>query len=291
MVSDFSILSDLHSHSTASDGLLSPVELLDAAQSAHLDYFAITDHDTMAGVQAVLPYLDRFSGKFIYGVEINVQGLNTRKMELLGYHINPHDIPLQRLFQRMEQSRLIRGKLMVQALQNLGISIVWEDVLRIKSSGVIGRPHVARALVQLGVCHSTQDAFDRFVGLGKPAYIPRYKLHPREIIHLIHQAGGIAIWAHPLISTIHPKEIESIFHELRSYGLDGLELFYDYTRYLESEHINSDSYNHALAELDSLCQDPCVIVTGGSDWHGNPPSPLGKNSLPKWAYERFISLP
>ncbi len=281
---------DLHTHTTASDGILSPEAILTHAQVHGLQYLAITDHDTTDGVLDALMHLDMFDGVFIPAVEINVEGLNDRKMEILGYNIDPKDLLLQRLFKRMEKSRLIRGKLMVTALQNLNLDITWEDVLKIKDYGVIGRPHVARALIARGHCASVQEAFTKYLGRGKPAFVSRYKLHPREIISLIHQAGGVAILAHPLISSYNGKELHTILKELFTYGLDGFELHYDYSRFFQSEQIEHLIAQKAVKVLNEFAKNPDYIVTGGSDWHGTGSCPFGSLKLPCKTLEQIISL-
>jgi hypothetical protein len=279
---------DLHTHTTASDGILTPEQLLMAAQEKNLDYLAITDHDTLAGVQEAKQKLRLFDGTLIPGVEINIHGLKAKKMEILGYFINLDSIPLQQLFARMEESRLNRGKEMVKKLQGIGIDISWHDVLKIRPHGIIGRPHIARALVQLGYCPNSHEAFEKYVGIGKPGYASRHKLGAQEIIQLIHQAGGIAVLAHPLISAIEPEKIQSMIHELITYGLDGFELYYDYSRYLHSKKISHKKYETAVNTLKRLETSTGLLVTGGSDWHGEPPNILGEIDLPSSVISKLL---
>ena len=224
---------NLHLHTTLSDGLTSPCELLRIAQKEQLGIIAITDHDTIDGSREAIQNSQLFEGSIIPAVEINVKMTSECKMEILAYGIEFDNTELKKLFQDMDKSRRIRGKNMIKKLQSLGLNIQWNDILAIKSKGVIGRPHFAQALTKLGYCSSKRDAFNRYLNRGKPGYIPRHKLFADEIVKIIHQANGVAILAHPFLSYKNMAQFQDDLRLLLDAGLDGVELYYNYSHHFK----------------------------------------------------------
>lgn len=256
------MLADLHIHTTASDGSESPAGVVRRAKALGLRAIAITDHDTVAGWPEAQ---EAAAGSFLVvvpGVEINTD-YNGREVHVLGYYprLDPEFVGL--LKDRAE-ARLRRVVRMVERLNALGIAVSVADVMARARGESVGRPHVAAALVAAGAAADVQDAFDRFIGHGAPAYVPREKLHPAEAVQWIRRAGGVPVLAHP--GTIGDDHIIS---ELTSLGLAGLEVYHP-------EH-DRDTAEHYLR----LAQQYDLVVTGGSDFHGEGyHAALGEVSVP-----------
>jgi predicted metal-dependent phosphoesterase TrpH len=167
---------DLHIHTTVSDGTLSPEQAVDFAINQGLAGIAITDHDTVGGIDLARRYieLNSFSFTFIPGVELNTEK-NGMEIHILGYFVDPHYSLLEEKLRNIREARLVRGQQMVDKLINMGFKITLEQVKELASGGVIGRPHIAMALKRNGYVNSITEAFDRYLGKGRPAYVPRYK--------------------------------------------------------------------------------------------------------------------
>jgi predicted metal-dependent phosphoesterase TrpH len=263
---------DLHTHSTASDGLLAPEELVRRAHAAGVTVLALTDHDTTAGVAAARAAGERLGVEVIAGVEINTD-LPSGDAHVLGYFVSDSDpVFLARLAER-RTAREARGRRMVQQLQAIGVPITWAQV-RAHADGAVGRPHVAAALIDLGLVASVQEAFDRYLNRGMPGYVPRDPFTPAEAVALIRSGGGVA-------SLAHPKEIpnlEGLLAALLPSGLAGLEVYYGpYT-------------TATVGQLRALADRFGLIPTGGSDYHGPGihPTPLGRQpQLPATALARL----
>jgi 3',5'-nucleoside bisphosphate phosphatase len=251
--------SDLHTHTTASDGVLTPPALVDLAVERKLSVLAITDHDTTEGIDAAVAHA---AGRIELwpGVEISSDTLGT-EVHVLGYFVEHRRPDLVLTFDRMQESRLHRAERMVEKLRELGIRVSWDRVLEIAQSGSVGRPHIAQALVEAGYVSSSRDAFDRYLGRNGPAYVERYRLTPEECIHLIRGAGGLAVLAHPIYIT--PSGDGGVAFDLRSYvrglvgfGLEGIEAYYnDYTP-------------RQSRQMLDLAAEFGLIPTGGTDFHG-----------------------
>lgn len=245
--------SDLHMHTTCSDGVLSPEELVAAAKAAGLRYMAVTDHDTVAGIcqlyeQGIYPN----SGiKIIPGIEFSARH-KTSEIHILGYNIDFYNRELTDKLNDVAEGRWVRFAQMVEKLRSLGYEITETDVLTVAdNASSITRPHVAMALVKKGYFPTVGDAFDQVLAKGKPAYVARYRLEPEEIIDLIKNSGGTPVLAHPKL--IQDDElVEALIRK----GIEGIEALYprhdeeDTKRYLAM----ADKYN--------------LLVTGGSDYHG-----------------------
>lgn len=246
------MLYDLHVHSTVSDGLLSPAEIIDTAAQIELKGLSLTDHDTLGGIKAAQDYLVERDLPLIFipGIELNTD-FSESELHILGYFIHCEDKELNKRLCQIWSARYERAMKMVERLRSMGLNISFEQVQRIARGDLIGRPHVARALVDKGYVFSIKEAFQKFIGRGKPAYVPRYKFTPEEAISLIKGAGGISVLAHPGL-IIEQDAIPQIIEM----GIEGIEVYYP-----EHSEEQLDAYT-AIARRNGL------LITGGSDFHG-----------------------
>ena len=241
---------DLHVHTTSSDGAHSPQEVVGMAYESGLIALGITDHDTIHGIADGLQAGHDLSIEVVPGVEISA-GVGPHEVHILGYYIDSTFGELVEKLERFQNVRLDRIKRMILQLKTLGIELDFDYVLSLAGEGAVGRPHVARALVEYGYVGTMNEAFDTLIGDKKPGYVPRMRISPEEAIDLIHRSGGVACWAHPGLES-HDEWLE----EFVSYGLDGLEIAHP-------EHSARDTAKYrALADRFNL------LVTGGSDFHG-----------------------
>ncbi|MER3457670.1 MAG: hypothetical protein C4309_02600, partial [Chloroflexota bacterium] len=182
---------DLHTHSTASDGRLTPTELVHLALERGLTAIALTDHDTTDGVAEAQTAARDTGLEVIAGVEINTES-EDGDVHFLGYFVRPDDAAFQAQLATLRNARLGRARLMVEKLARLGLPLDWERVQAIAGEGAVGRPHVARALLERGYITTISEAFEKYIGHEGPAYVPRYRLTPEEAIAVIRAAGGVA---------------------------------------------------------------------------------------------------
>ncbi len=268
---------DLHIHSTVSDGVLSPEEIVRKSAEAKLTVIALTDHDTVDGIAPALEAAKAFPWlKLIPGVEISTY-VPKGEVHVLGYFIDYTNHELQAALKRMRNSRQERAKLMITKLSNLGLPIEWERVQEIAGSGSIGRPHIAQAMLEKGYIASIKEAFTKYIGWGGPAYIERDKMTPVEAVELILRANGLPVLAHPL--TIN--DLEAMIIGLKATGLVGIEVYYK--NYTEDER----------NRLVSLANRYSLIATGGSDYHGIDDSTetmIGGADVPIESVEQLIAL-
>jgi predicted metal-dependent phosphoesterase TrpH len=244
---------DLHTHSTASDGLLAPARLVVTAREHGVGTLALTDHDTTAGVEEALAEGRRVHVEVIPGVEINTD-VDEYEVHMLGYYIDRARADFQAFLARMRAGRIDRAREMVVRLGALGAPVEWARVTAIAAGASVGRPHIARALVEARRVSTVQDAFERFLGRHGPAYVPRLKVTPEEAVEAICAAGGVAVLAHPGWTSSGPV-IERV-PRLVAHGLGGIEVYYpDHTAEMIASYV-------AVAEQYHL------IVTGGTDFHG-----------------------
>ncbi|WP_295919432.1 PHP domain-containing protein [Anaerovibrio lipolyticus] len=256
--------SDLHMHTTSSDGRLTPEELVDAAKAAGLNYIAITDHDTVDGIRQLYEAgLYPAKGiKIIPGIEFSAHH-ELHEIHILGYNIDIYDKVLADRLNDVVEARWLRFSSIVQKLQEMDYDISETDVLEIAGDSTsISRSHIAQALMKKGAFGSVKECFDKVLGKGCPAYVSHFLLEPEEIIDLIKQSGGIPVLAHPRL--IHDDEL---VEELLKKGIEGVEAIYpkhspeDTQRYIDM----ANKYN--------------LMITGGSDFHGIPgrlPEKLGE---------------
>jgi predicted metal-dependent phosphoesterase TrpH len=242
---------DLHMHTAASDGAWSPAEVVAAAAAGGLDVISITDHDTTAAVGPALAAAEGVNLQVIPGVELSSthQG---RDVHILGYFVDLAAPELVEHGHRAEARREERMREMVDRLGTQGIDVAYEAVVRAAGEDgvVIGRPHLAAALLEAGHVASVPDAFDRLIGDDHPAFVPTHLLEPAGAVEIVLAAGGIAVWAHPPGDLIDP-----LLPGLKKAGLGGLEVY-------RPRHRRSE-----VLRLESICRSSGLLMTGGSDWH------------------------
>jgi Predicted metal-dependent phosphoesterases (PHP family) len=246
---------DLHTHSTASDGTLTPAELMRAAKEAGLAAIALTDHDTFDGLPEARAEAAKQGVELVPGCELSLD-YNGRPTHLLALFIDERPGQLVGALTRVLEARAKRNETMLEKLRSVGVNLRREDVEK-HATGVVGRPHMAQAMLEAGVVRSFEEAFSRFLGAGGLAYVPKAKLTPPEAIHAIHADGGLAVLAHPYLLSQQPCQIEAMLTELAGQGLDGVEVYY-------TEH--SDKYT---ALVSGLAQRLGLLESGGSDFHGS----------------------
>jgi len=274
-------LIDLHTHSTASDGTFEPSELVILAKNTGLKALALTDHDTTEGLKSAYKTALEVGLPFVCGVEISVKFSGPGHFHLLGYFLKPEVPELKDTLERLQKARDERNKKMVEKLQALGISISMEE-LREVAKGEIGRPHIANLLVKKGVVKSFEEAFEKYLKKGAPAYVPKALLSPQEAIELVLKAKGIPVLAHPVTLKLNYLELKNYLKELKDFGLMGIEAYY-------TEH--SPEFTKVLLEY---AKEFGFLVTGGSDSHGanKPDIKLGKGlgnlRVPFECYENLV---
>lgn len=246
---------DLHLHTTHSDGSCTPSELVRLAHQAGVTALAVTDHDIMTGVAQATAEGEHYGIEVIPGVEISSM-IGQSELHILGYFLDWRDPILNERFTTLRESRHRRNPQIVERLQALGIDITYDEVRALAGSDSVGRPHIARALMDKHVVSSAKEAFDRFLANGKPAYVARDLPNPAEAIQWIKAAGGLAVLAHPSWVRLADRSLIELVRELKVAGLDGLEVYY-------STHASRQT-----REYLSLAQHLGLLVTGGSDFHG-----------------------
>ncbi len=265
---------DLHTHTTASDGIYEPPELLQKAKESGLRVLALTDHDTTDGIEEAAHAASQLDIEFIPGIEINTD-VGGGEVHVLGYFIEYQRPAFQAILKVLRDARERRGQRMIELLNEQGVHVSWERVRQI-AQGSVGRPHVAKALLEAGYVSTIGEAFDTYIGTGKPAYVPRYKLSPTDAVRLINSANGLPVIAHP-IELPGLDVLREWLPDLVQSGMVGLETYYGpYTTAQEQALL-------ALADEYSL------IPTGGTDFHGPGihPTPLGGRYVPYDTVERL----
>jgi predicted metal-dependent phosphoesterase TrpH len=254
---------DLHAHSTASDGSRAPADVIREAKRIGLAAIALTDHDTVAGIREAISVGEDLGVRVVPGVELSaVEG--DVETHILGLHLSDTR-ELEAKLVALREMRRTRAERMVQRLNELGVRIEFASVLEQAAGGAIGRPHVARAMIAEGWAVDFRDAFDRYLGNGRPAYVTKERLAVAEATALIHRAGGLAILAHPS----HSGTLERIAAFVDQ-GMDGVEVRHP-------SHSAEDT-----ARLAALVEHFSLVPSGGSDWHGSSDGPrtLGMMRVP-----------
>lgn len=264
---------DLHSHSTASDGQYPPGEVAARAAAAGAEAWALTDHDTVAGQEAAAAAARQAGVRFVPGIELSVL-LDDREIHVLGHFVDPTHRALREFEDLLADHRRGRMGRILELLAGQGIRITMDDVVSYSGGKTLGRPHVARAIVGAGAAATVKEAFDRWLGEGRPAYVGRYRLTAEDAVKLVRSAGGVATLAHPGVSRIQPGE----FRRMRAMGFGGVEVHHP-------DHPPSrvESYLRAAAEHD-------LVPTAGSDFHGEAVAPdrmLGDARMPVADLERL----
>ncbi len=242
---------DLHTHSTASDGLLAPVDLVRLAASVGLNTIALTDHDTTQGIDEALSAAAEVGIEVIPGVELSCS-VSAGELHMLGYFIGHHSTDLQEQLAAFREGRRDRVVHIIERLNDVNVQVDLARVRELGSGGSIGRAHVARALVESGAVSSMDEAFERYLSRGRPGYVERPRLTPAGAVELVHRSDGVAVLAHPY--TV--DGLDATLNQLVAAGLDGLEVYYGL--------YNSDQH----ARLARLARANGLVATGGSDFHG-----------------------
>ena len=264
---------DLHTHSTASDGTRSPSELALMASEKSLALFSLTDHDTLDGIPEAAATAEKEEVDFVPGVELSVN-LDTAGLtaHLLGYfpdsepeELTDSETPLGKAIAYVQGGRERRNPRILQKLSLNGINIDMDRVRTIAGGDVVGRPHIAQAMIEEGYVRSMQESFNRFLARGKPAYVERDRLPIIRAIELIRNAGGLAVMAHPGYIQMDIIELQKFFGRMKNAGLSGIEVFYP-----THEPATVKMLKNFACELD-------LFVTGGTDYHGRDreAAPLG----------------
>ena len=246
---------DLHLHTTHSDGSCTPTEVIGLAHQAGVTALAITDHDITSGIPEAIAAGEQYEIEIIPGVEISSL-MGSSELHILGYFLDWQDNALNQRCKSLRDSRHHRNPQIVDRLRSLGIDITYDEVRALAGSDSVGRPHIARALMNKGVVTSAKEAFDRFLGDGKAAYVPRELPSPADAIRWIKEAHGLAVLAHPTWVKLTDQPLAELVRRLKADGLDGVEVYY-------STHAARQT-----REYLSLAQHLGLLVTGGSDFHG-----------------------
>jgi len=245
---------DLHMHSTASDGALAPASVVGAAHAAGLAAIALTDHDSLAGLGEASEAGAMLGMRVVPGVELSAHD-GAREIHILALHVSrPEYMELH--LSNFREARVTRAALIVERLRALGIAITPDTVMEIASGGSVGRPHVARAMIRGGFVRDSREAFERFLGAGRPAFVDKERLDVGEAIKIAHAAGALAIWAHPG-GEGRRERLEPLVH----LGLDGVEVRHP-------SHGGEDTLR-----LGALSDFFGLVASGGSDWHGSADGP------------------
>ena len=275
---------DLHTHTTASDGSLSARALVELARSKGLAALAISDHDSTDSLDDALAAGRELDVEVITAIEMSTDVAES-EIHVLGYFMDYHDAQFQSLLSVLREARLGRARKMVEKLRVLGMPLQWQRVQSFAGVGAVGRPHVAKALVEAGYVPDIKTAFDRYISRNGPAYVERYKLTPLEAVQLLLRVGGMPVLAHPL------EGIGSVpmIPELAAAGLGGIECYY--TGYTSQQ----------IGLLQTIARKYGLATSGGSDFHGEgvaassvlgqPPVPYGVLASLRAAWEKRHAVP
>jgi hypothetical protein len=259
---------DLHVHTSASDGDFSPEEVIRQAKEIGLAAVGIADHDTVGGVEEALEAGKKYGVEAIPAVELSSE-FEQSEVHILGYFIDWRDREFNDELHKFQEARKVRAEKILEKLHKLGINISHEDVAAVAGDSVIGRPHIAEALAQRGYVRTTDAAFAKYLAYNRPAYVPKYRLLPKDSIDMIHRTGGVAILAHPVFA-----QANHLLPDLVEFGLDGIEVYH-------SKH------NSAATEYyKKIAEELHLFATGGTDCHGVD-SPLGTVKVPYEVVEKM----
>jgi hypothetical protein len=247
---------DLHSHSRASDGEHPPAEVASLAAAAGVRVWALSDHDSMGGAAEAAAAAARHGLRFVPGIELSCF-LERREVHLLGHFVDPDGPALRGFEDLLAEHRRVRMGEIVTRLAAVGVAVLPEEIERYSGGRILGRPHVARALVDRGYVSTVKEAFDLWLGDGKPAFVPRFRLEARDAVALVRGAGGVATVAHPGLSQVERGDLE----RLRAWGLGGVEVDHP-----DQNPSVRDKYRRLAAELD-------LVPTAGTDYHGPQVAP------------------
>jgi len=249
------LIIDLHTHTTASDGSLTPVELVRYAYNKGIAAIAVTDHDTMTGVESAAEEGKKLGIEVVPGVEISVDF--KPEMHLLGYFFNKGYESIFNILKELREKREQRNPKIIKKLNEMGFDITLSEAESLAMGGIVGRPHIARVMMNKGYVSSIAEAFDKYLASGRPAYFKKEKLNPEEGISVIAGAGGIPVLAHPVHLNMDFSQLDSLLGNLADKGLKGIEAYY------------TDNTEEQTMEFVRLADKHNLLVTGGSDFHGS----------------------
>jgi 3',5'-nucleoside bisphosphate phosphatase len=268
---------DLHLHTTASDGRLSPEDVVRTAAKLGLVVISITDHDSVDGIAPALKASENHPPlRVIPGVECSTD-VPRGEVHVLGYFIEYTNPELIIKLAAFRNSRKVRAQKMIDKLAGMGINIEWNRVEDIAGAGSVGRPHIAQAMLEKGYVPSLREAFNRYIGREAPAYVEREKMTPEEVVQLITRVGGLAVLAHPA----DVDDLEHLIPRLQRVGMVGIEVYYNNYPLRTTQYLASLAHKHAL------------VATGGSDFHGMDnatETPIGGVAIPREGVERLFAL-
>lgn len=251
---------DLHIHSTFSDGSETPAKIVAQARQIGLTAVALTDHDNMAGVPAFMDACRREGITAFSGVEISAaldEEYAASTLHILGYGLDPHNSQLQELLNRVLDGRAWRNQQIMEKLTKIGVGLDWDEVQSLAVEDVVGRPHIAQAMVDHKYVATMQEAFDRYLAKGAPAYVDRYRLDPEKAIGMIREAGGLAFVAHPFTWIDDEAKLEQELRQYQRLGLSGIEAYH------------SDHDNEQIVAMLRIANKLGLMVSGGTDFHGS----------------------
>jgi predicted metal-dependent phosphoesterase TrpH len=246
---------DLHIHSTMSDGTMTPTELVDLAQKKGLKAIALTDHDTFAGYNEASRRGSDVGLEVLSGIELSVT-MKDNHLHLLGYLFDCEDQVFLGHIEKLQQARDVRNDEIIARLNALGITVTGHELAEISGSGQTGRPHIAKLLLNKKIVRSMDEAFDTYLGRSGSVYVSRFSYEVEEAVDFVHQAGGVAVLAHPYHLLKDDIENGALLGRLKSIGLDGVEAYYP-------THIRK-----FRKQLIKLAEKYGLFITGGSDYHG-----------------------
>lgn len=246
---------DLHTHTTASDGSKTPSELVQIAADSGIKVIAITDHDTLDGVNEAIQAGKRLGVEVVAGVEIGVEF--NPEMHILGYFFNDGYLKLQPILEQLKESREKRNPKIIKKLNEMGFDITLEEAINESGGGIVGRPHIAKVMVNKGYVKSVSEAFEIYLSSGRPAYFKKDRLTPYQGIQEIKKAGGIPVLAHPIFLERTFSQLDDLLLRMKLDGLVGVEVYH-------TEHSQGFA-----RQLEILAQKHGLIMTGGSDYHGD----------------------
>jgi len=268
---------DLHMHSTASDGRLSPEELVRTAAHLGLAVISLTDHDSVDGIAPALKAAQSYPTlKVIPGVEVSTD-VPHGEVHILGYFIDYTNPELVIKLAAFRNSRKVRAQRMIAKLATMGVHVEWNRVEDIAGTGSVGRPHIAQAMLEKGYVPSQRKAFAKYIGREAPAYVEREKMTPEEVVELIARVSGLAVLAHPA----EIDDLEQLIPRLQRVGLIGIEVYYNNYPPRTTQYLASLAHKHAL------------LATGGSDFHGLDnltETPIGGVVIPPECVDRLFAL-
>lgn len=273
MPPDASGFIDLHSHSLASDGQYPAAVVATKAASAGVAVWSLTDHDSIAALDQGAAAAAKLGIRFVPGIELSVQ-LDRREVHLLGHFVDPESAALQHFEDLVAEKRRLRMGEVISRLAQLGVPVAPEEIEAFSGGKTLGRPHVARALVARGFVSTVREAFELWLGEGRPAYVGRFRLTTQEAIRLVRDAGGTATIAHPGLSGVERGDLE----RMKGWGLSGIEV-----DHAEQNPSLRDKYRRLCGELD-------LVPTAGTDYHGEAVSPDRRFGAVSMAAEAFAEL-